>query len=185
MDTLTGPGAEALGAMLARSDGELLRMLAARGLVAAEPGGEGGHLAARALKAAFFEAVLDSPRRPTDGTRSLLVADEFHRFVTADPWHGEQSFLDTCRSFGANCVLACQGVSSLRLLESVSPDVGGARLTAVGNATRQVLRGLGDGRFERRQRAAASLRPRCGTLGLGAGSGIGALRQAAQSRNAV
>ena len=27
--------------------------------------------------------------------------------------HGEQSFLDTCRSFGAFCVLACQSVSSM------------------------------------------------------------------------
>ena len=42
------------------------------------------------------------------------VADECHRFVTSDVVHGEQSFLDTCRSFGAFCALACQSVSSLR-----------------------------------------------------------------------
>ena len=41
------------------------------------------------------------------------VADEFHRFVTSDPNHGEQSYLDTCRSFGAFCVLACQSIASL------------------------------------------------------------------------
>ena len=42
------------------------------------------------------------------------VADEFQRFITADPVHGEQSYLDVCRSFGAFAVLACQSVASLR-----------------------------------------------------------------------
>ena len=42
------------------------------------------------------------------------VADECHRFVTSGLVHGEQSFLDTCQSFGAFCVLACQSVASLR-----------------------------------------------------------------------
>lgn len=79
--------------------------------------GQGGYLTARALKAAFFEAILESPKRRRNGTAMPLaayVADEFHRFVTADPKHGEQSFLDTCRSFGCACVLACQGVASMR-----------------------------------------------------------------------
>ena len=73
-------------------------------------------LVAKALKACFFEAVLNSRKRQEQGGRMPLVgyiADECHRFLTSDPMHGEQSFLDTCRSFGAFCVLACQSVSSL------------------------------------------------------------------------
>ena len=73
-------------------------------------------LVAVALKALFFEAVLDCPERARSGDALPLVgyvADEAHRFLTSDPLHGEQSFLDTCRSFGAACVLACQSVASL------------------------------------------------------------------------
>ena len=74
------------------------------------------NLVAVALKAGFFEGVLDDPDRARGGSDLPLVgyvADEFHRFVTSDPLHGEQSFLDTCRSFGAFCVLACQSVASI------------------------------------------------------------------------
>ena len=73
-------------------------------------------LLAISLKAAFFEAVLDDPDRARGGNDLPLVgyvADEFHRFITSDPLHGEQSFLDTCRSFGAVCMLACQSVASI------------------------------------------------------------------------
>ena len=73
-------------------------------------------IVAKALKAAFFEAVLANRRRRQDGQSMPLVgyvADEFHRFITADMNHGEQSFLDTCRSFGAFCVLACQSIASM------------------------------------------------------------------------
>ncbi len=76
-----------------------------------------GVLLPRAFKAAFFQAVLRDPARgaPDAADAPLVgyVADEFHRFITADLRHGEQSFLDTCRSFGAFCVLSCQSVSSL------------------------------------------------------------------------
>ena len=74
-------------------------------------------LVARALKACFFEAVLNSEkRRSAGGTMPLVayVADEFHRFVTSDCAHGDQSYTDTCRSFGGYCVFACQSMSSLR-----------------------------------------------------------------------
>ena len=74
------------------------------------------NLIAIALKALFFEAVLDDPDRAKGGSALPLVgyvADEFHRFVTSDPLHGEQSFLDSCRSFGAFCLLACQSVASI------------------------------------------------------------------------
>ena len=72
-------------------------------------------LLAAALKASFFEAVLDDPTR--QGARADVplvgyVADEAHWFLTSDPLHGEQSFLDTARSFGAFCVLAAQSVAS-------------------------------------------------------------------------
>ena len=73
-------------------------------------------LLARALKATWFEAILSSQKRMQRGNRMPLaayIADEFHRFITSDKVHGEQSFLDTCRSFGVCCVLACQSVSSM------------------------------------------------------------------------
>ena len=86
-------------------------------LVLFQPARDGlDNLVAISLKAAFFEAVLDDEDRAT-GAKDLplvgYVADEFHRFITSDPLHGEQSFLDTCRSFGAFCVLASQSVASL------------------------------------------------------------------------
>ena len=75
-----------------------------------------------ALKALLFEAVLADPDRARGDTGLPLVgyvADECHRFVTADPVHGEQSFLDTCRSFGAFCLLATQSVASIEHALSV------------------------------------------------------------------
>ena len=86
-------------------------------LVLFQPARDGlDNLIAISLKAAFFEAVLDDPDRAQGGNDVPLVgyvADEFHRFITSDPLHGEQSFLDSCRSFGAFCVLASQSVASL------------------------------------------------------------------------
>ena len=75
-----------------------------------------GSLLAMSLKALFFEAVLTDPDRVagrTDVPLVAYVADEFHRYVSSDPIHGEQSFLDTCRSHGAFCALACQSVASV------------------------------------------------------------------------
>ena len=86
-------------------------------------------LVTRALKALFFEAVLADPARVNEGGRMPLVgyvADEFQHFVTSDAVHGEQSFLDTCRSFGAFCVLATQSMSSI--LHALS-EGGGERTT--------------------------------------------------------
>ena len=84
-------------------------------------------LAAVALKASWFEAVLDDPVRARGDAGVPLVgyvADEFHRFVTSDALHGEQSFLDTCRSYGAFCVLACQSVASVE--HALTHGAGGA-----------------------------------------------------------
>ena len=111
------------GYAAARAAGEVLdfaRAVSREGggpLVLYQPALHGSDaLVARALKAAFFEAVLHDPDRAR-GCEDLplvgYVADEFHRFVTSDRVHGEQSFLDTCRSFGAFCVLACQSVAGI------------------------------------------------------------------------
>ena len=95
----------------------LVAPAAAPAIVLFQPAREGPDtLFAIALKALFFEAVLNDPARIPGGTDLPLVgyvADECQRFITSDPVHGEQSFLDTCRSFGGFCVLACQSVSSL------------------------------------------------------------------------
>ena len=80
-----------------------------------QPPRDGGSLAAMALKARFFEAVLEDPVRQSaraDVPLTVYIADEAHRFATSDICHGEQSFLDTGRSFGACCVLAAQSLSS-------------------------------------------------------------------------
>ena len=72
---------------------------------------------AKACKGAFFETILGSKERATDGDNMPIVgyvADEFHRFVTGDPVHGEQSFFDVCRSFGAFAIVASQSVASLQ-----------------------------------------------------------------------
>ena len=81
-----------------------------------QPELQGSDVIGRALKALFFESVLRDKRRQRAGHDEPLVAyvaDEFHRFITADRVHGEQSFLDTCRSFGAFCVLATQSTASM------------------------------------------------------------------------
>ena len=82
-------------------------------------------LISRSLKASYFAAVLNDPDRErgldrepgnSDHVKSYVgyIADEFHRFITDDMRHGEQSFLDTCRSYGGFCTLACQSVESMR-----------------------------------------------------------------------
>ena len=98
-------------------------------------------LPARALKAHFFESILKDPDRRKPGHNEPLVAyvaDEFHRFVTSDPVHGEQSFLDTCRSFGVFCVLASQSTSSIsHALHELGADdaVARAALSILSNNT--------------------------------------------------
>ena len=86
-------------------------------LVLFQPARDGlDNLVAVALKRLFFESVLDDPDRAGGGDDLPLVGyvdDEYHRFLTSDPLHGEQSFLDTCRSFGASCLFGCQSVASI------------------------------------------------------------------------
>ena len=78
-------------------------------------GGDREAIVAKAVKAAFFEAVLGNDARARGIEKPLVgyVSDEFHRFVTAGDGHGEQGFLDTCRSFGAFCALASQSIASI------------------------------------------------------------------------
>ena len=75
-----------------------------------------GEIIGRAVKASYFSAILSSAERASSDEMPYVgyVADEFHRFITDDIRHGEQSFLDTCRSFGGFCALACQSVASMR-----------------------------------------------------------------------
>lgn len=90
-------------------------------------------LVGRSLKANYFAAVLNDPDRKNFDRQAGnsghaesyagYIADEFHRFITDDMHHGEQSFLDTCRSFGGFCLLACQAVESMRhALLSIGSD---------------------------------------------------------------
>ena len=103
-------------------------------------------LIAKALKGAFFKSVLASPARRERGGKMPLcmyVADEFHRFITSDISHGEQSFLDTCRSFGTACVLATQSEANIRhalaLAREPSPDTA-IQILLTNTATKLVFR---------------------------------------------
>ena len=89
-------------------DGSLILFQPSRGVV--------GSVTAMVLKSLYFEAVVTDPDRlggRTDMPLVAYVADEFHKYATSDPLHGEQSFLDCCRGFGAFCALACQSVASV------------------------------------------------------------------------
>ena len=75
-----------------------------------------GILFARVCKALFFESILGDEARAANGEEmpsAAYIADEFQRFITVEREHGEQSFLDVCRSFGAFTVIACQSVANL------------------------------------------------------------------------
>ena len=113
--------------------------------------GEGDALIAKALKGAFFESILASPARRDRGATMPLacyISDEFHRFITSDSGHGEQNFLDRCRSFGGACVLATQSDASVRhslsLSGEPSPD-SAIRIMMTNTATKLVFRSTEEG----------------------------------------
>ena len=86
-------------------------------------------LLAVVLKALFFEAVLADPdRRRADPDVPLVgyVCDEFHKYITSDAVHGEQNFVDSCRSHGALYLLATQSFAALEHALSLQ---GGSRAT--------------------------------------------------------
>ena len=72
----------------------------------------------RAAKSRLFEKCLVAERenlfKRDTGHVVAYVADEFQRFVTVGNEHGEQTFIDRCRSYGVCCVFATQSLSSLR-----------------------------------------------------------------------
>ena len=120
----------ASGGLAAVEFGESVDAPEGRSVHLYQPSLAGSHdiLIAKALKAAYFEAILGSARRSRSGHGMPLVAyvaDEAHRFLTCDAAHGEQSFMDACRSFGAFCVLATQSCSSLRHALGESNGAGG------------------------------------------------------------
>ena len=82
-------------------------------IVVYQPSRDGADaIIAAALKAIFFEAVLDNPDRQRGGPDLPLVAyvaDQAHRFV---PTHGDQSFFEISRSHGAFVVLAAPSIAS-------------------------------------------------------------------------
>lgn len=65
---------------------------------------------ARALKAGFFQACMTRNQltRPV-----FYIVDEFQRFVTQEGDSSEVHFLDRCRAYRVNCVLATQSYASL------------------------------------------------------------------------
>lgn len=69
-----------------------------------------GDLVGRLVKSRFFSDVLT---RRDMTTPVGYVADEFQRFITSDRDTGEQSFLDRCRAYRVNCVLATQSLASI------------------------------------------------------------------------
>lgn len=78
-----------------------------------------GDITGRLLKSRFFADVMTR--------RNMLqpvayVADEFQRFISGDRDTGEQSFLDRCRSYRVNCVLATQSLASLQHALSQTGD---------------------------------------------------------------
>ncbi len=64
----------------------------------------------RALKSLFFRTVME--RR--DMARPIgYVVDEFQRYITSDEETGDHAFLDRCRAYRCNAVLASQSMSAL------------------------------------------------------------------------
>lgn len=83
-----------------------------------QPGTSNAHnLIARVLKTQYFEAVTHRKNllRP-----QFYVVDEFQRFVTHDETTGEHAFLERCRAYRCNAILATQSVSALYKVSDVT-----------------------------------------------------------------
>ncbi len=64
----------------------------------------------KALKSLFFRTVMERK----DMTRPIAyVVDEFQRYITCDDETGDHGFLDRCRAYRCNAVLASQSMSAL------------------------------------------------------------------------
>jgi hypothetical protein len=67
-------------------------------------------LVGRALKSLFFRSVMER----ADMLRPVgYFCDEFQRFITQDPESGDHTFLDRCRAYRVNCLLASQSMAAL------------------------------------------------------------------------
>jgi hypothetical protein len=97
---------------LAKKNRTDVAALVARGAVLVlQPRQTASHdLVGRALKSLFFRSVMERE----DMERPIgYIADEFQRFITSDPETGEHTFLDRCRAYRVNCVLATQSMAAL------------------------------------------------------------------------
>ena len=71
---------------------------------------------AKVIKTLFFERASAHPERVRGGAELPLacyVADEAHRYVTSDPAHGDQGFVDRARSLAVFSVHACPSIASM------------------------------------------------------------------------
>ena len=106
----------------------------------------GDTLFAKTVKGSFFESILSSEARRERGAEmplAFFVADEFHRYITSDAVHGEQSFFDSARSFGCGALVATQAISSVvhSLAVAGEPAVGTAvKLLLVNSGTKLFFR---------------------------------------------
>ena len=107
----------------------------------------------RTIKAAFFEAVLRDPSRRVSGHQRPTVGyvcDEFQRFITADPVHGEASFLEVARSYGAFAVFATQSIAGLELaMNHIGTGNNAAIDVILGNTATKVFFRSTDPRLQR------------------------------------
>jgi hypothetical protein len=74
-------------------------------------------LMGRALKSLYFRCIMErcDMQRPI-----AYFADEFQRFVTTDEETGEHTFLDRCRAYRVNTILATQSMAALSAATSRS-----------------------------------------------------------------
>lgn len=71
-----------------------------------------------ALKSLFYRCVMERK----DMLRPIgLICDEAQRFITADPETGEHSFLDRCRAYRVNAILATQSMAALEAVVNSEP----------------------------------------------------------------
>ena len=69
--------------------------------------------------------------------------------MTCDAAHGEQSFMDACRSFGAFCVLATQSCSSLRHALGGATGIGEHAVEMLANTATKLFFRSTDGMAQR------------------------------------
>lgn len=103
-----------------------------------------GDLIGRLIKARYFNDIFER----SDMLIPIgYVADEFQRFITSDRSTGEQSFLDRCRAYRVNCVLATQSIAALQHALSAGDDkvaVLSTQIIVANSPTKLVFRSTDD-----------------------------------------